>query len=344
MKLRKKLFYLLFFFHLFLDESQSQWIQIDADPQFDSISAQWMLDRISYGTSLTQVSLRYVSDKEQFFHLYPQGYVHAWYIQTLDTFKNRRSHYPVLEIKQIELNRQPIISKIQESTLKILELQKGDLLTLDLVFAHVDENHFDLKQDHPLLSTQIIGIRKKTNLGDADSLQQVLKQRILTFQAQYPYIDSIQRNSIGLNDTVVQSVRDSFLIAKLEYKPKELIAEEDLHCDTRVILPAISFEDNQSSFEMNFNAHRDVKILFDYLVKFPKARMRLHGHSDIFGNESSNYFLSKQRALLVKEELLKLGIESERIEVFHYGGSQPLLGYEKGGKENRRVEAEPLCR
>ena len=56
-----------------------------------------------------------------------------------------------------------------------------------------------------------------------------------------------------------------------------------------------------------------------------------------------NVNLSRERAFAVKRELVKMGVDSDRITVYFYGGEQPLPRYKNGGPDNRRVEVEPIC-
>ena len=88
---------------------------------------------------------------------------------------------------------------------------------------------------------------------------------------------------------------------------------------------------------------QDIKTLRQYLENYPSAMIRLHGHTDIFGDDIQNLQLSRERAMAVKLELVKMGIDRDRIEILFYGGRQPLQGLEEGGTANRRVEAEAIC-
>ena len=53
--------------------------------------------------------------------------------------------------------------------------------------------------------------------------------------------------------------------------------------------------------------------------------------------------LSKERAIFVKRELVKMGASSDQINTFYFGGEQPLKKYPYGSDLNRRVEVEPIC-
>lgn len=80
-------------------------------------------------------------------------------------------------------------------------------------------------------------------------------------------------------------------------------------------------------------------------------RVRVEGHTDTCGNEMSNMALSQNRAVSVGNELVQMGVPSERIETVGYGSTQPLGEEACGPRErltrqvNRRVEFTLLvCR
>ena len=58
--------------------------------------------------------------------------------------------------------------------------------------------------------------------------------------------------------------------------------------------------------------------------KNPDVRIELRSHSDSEGARAVNLQLSRRRAEVVKDFLLKLGIEAERLRVRAYGESHPV--------------------
>lgn len=75
-----------------------------------------------------------------------------------------------------------------------------------------------------------------------------------------------------------------------------------------------------------------------------KMQIRIAGHTDDVGSEESNQKLSIERALSVKNELIKLGIDSGRIQTTGLGESKPIVpnDTEENRKRNRRTEFEIL--
>jgi peptidoglycan-associated lipoprotein len=68
----------------------------------------------------------------------------------------------------------------------------------------------------------------------------------------------------------------------------------------------------------------------------PNAIFALEGHADFRGTEARNKTLSKERAVAVQHQLMRLGIDRTRIHVAFVGEDQP------GGKlwRDRRVEIQ----
>lgn len=81
------------------------------------------------------------------------------------------------------------------------------------------------------------------------------------------------------------------------------------------------------------------KILV-YLVKNPKAKLEIIGHTDNKGSEKHNLKLSSERAENVKNYYIENGIKKKRIKAKGKGGKEPIDSNktEEGMIKNRRVE------
>ncbi len=78
------------------------------------------------------------------------------------------------------------------------------------------------------------------------------------------------------------------------------------------------------------------KILADY----PELRVEVQGHTDSDGDAAFNQELSRKRAEVVRQELIKLGLKEEQVVAVGYGGGQPVASNENeaGRAANRRIE------
>jgi outer membrane protein OmpA-like peptidoglycan-associated protein len=103
------------------------------------------------------------------------------------------------------------------------------------------------------------------------------------------------------------------------------------------------------SFKINFNSgsskvkkqyYPQIKELAAYL-KNNNYKVEIQGHTDSVGKEKYNQQLSERRAASVRKEILKQGINENRVYAVGYGELAPIASNKtKNGKfQNRRVEA-----
>lgn len=101
---------------------------------------------------------------------------------------------------------------------------------------------------------------------------------------------------------------------------------------------SVHFENNEFLFEpISFP---DLISMGSYLVQHPEFRIEIAGHTDSFGKDSYNQWLSERRAEIVAEFFASLGVPEENLEVRGYGESKPLVPdtSEENRYMNRRVE------
>ncbi|HVY07148.1 MAG TPA: OmpA family protein [Burkholderiales bacterium] len=92
--------------------------------------------------------------------------------------------------------------------------------------------------------------------------------------------------------------------------------------------------------ELTPESEREVERVFAEIAARPYPEILVIGHTDAVGTMSFNDQLSRQRAQRVREELIKRGIEADRIEATGRGKREPLVPTSEGVAEprNRRVE------
>jgi peptidoglycan-associated lipoprotein len=81
-----------------------------------------------------------------------------------------------------------------------------------------------------------------------------------------------------------------------------------------------------------------IAAVADYLKSHADAAVRVEGNCDERGTEEYNRSLGERRALAGREELIRIGIESSRVDTLSYGEDKPLAdGHnESAWKQNRR--------
>ncbi|MGO3296558.1 MAG: OmpA family protein [Marinobacter sp.] len=105
---------------------------------------------------------------------------------------------------------------------------------------------------------------------------------------------------------------------------------------------------HRMKFHYGFNKHAldssDRAIIRQhaaYLRQNPTVSVRIHGHSDNFGAEDFNRFLSRLRTNEVARLLMKESIAESRLLVASWGSARPLATPDDRAA-NRRVELEYL--
>jgi len=126
----------------------------------------------------------------------------------------------------------------------------------------------------------------------------------------------------------------------------ELIAKAAVASGFAALADASARQPHRTRFHYGFNKHSldadDMAFLerhAAYLIQNPGTRVRIHGHSDNFGNEDYNQFLSRLRANAVARFLIQKGVPESRIQLAGWGSGRPLATPEDHAA-NRRVELE----
>lgn len=104
------------------------------------------------------------------------------------------------------------------------------------------------------------------------------------------------------------------------------------------VLLNINFEFNK--YDLKASSERALQTVVDLLIRDPLFDIEIHGHTDNVGDKSYNLKLSQQRADAVKTELIKRGIDGNRIKAIGFGDTKPVADNktEEGRAENRRTE------
>ena len=114
---------------------------------------------------------------------------------------------------------------------------------------------------------------------------------------------------------------------------------DGLDKDGKVTLQGIYFDTGLATLKAeSFPALEQVGIL---AKNRPDLKLRIVGHTDSVGDETSNRFLSQQRALAVRTALIRrYGVAESRLAYYGAGESEPVASNdtEQGRAQNRRVE------
>jgi len=115
---------------------------------------------------------------------------------------------------------------------------------------------------------------------------------------------------------------------------KRLGVLEDL---SRGVSLTIYFRTN--SAEVDAEIMPRIKKLAHFIKEFPEIQLQLEAHADRRGHSSYNKMLSKQRAMVISQELIRAGVDAARIHTHAYGESEArsAIGDVEGYVFDRRV-------
>lgn len=105
------------------------------------------------------------------------------------------------------------------------------------------------------------------------------------------------------------------------------------------------FQFSTGSANLSQASYQTIRELSTLLKKYaPKLRLSIEGHTDNVGSVDANKKLSLQRAVSVKNELVKNGVQKDRLETIGWGSEKPIApnDTEKGRLKNRRVSIKAL--
>jgi outer membrane protein OmpA-like peptidoglycan-associated protein len=105
-----------------------------------------------------------------------------------------------------------------------------------------------------------------------------------------------------------------------------------------VTLGDVLFETGQSV--LLESSHSSLVEVVDLLQSEPDKKIRIEGHTDSVGGAEANLELSQQRADAVREALVELGLDPERVVAVGLGEDFPIASNEDedGRSRNRRVD------
>ena len=105
-----------------------------------------------------------------------------------------------------------------------------------------------------------------------------------------------------------------------------------------VVLQNIQFEFNSSA--LTEDSQTGIRMLTEFLQRNPNLKVELAGHTDDVGGAAYNLKLSSERAEVVRNALIDMGVDESRLIAKGYGATKPLMpnDSEDHRAKNRRTE------
>ncbi|MGI2258600.1 OmpA family protein [Shewanella sp. GXUN23E] len=95
-----------------------------------------------------------------------------------------------------------------------------------------------------------------------------------------------------------------------------------------------------ASADLSADAEQDLRAIAQYVrADAGVSGVMVDGHADSQGNRIANLVLSQERAQNVASRLIELGVNADKLQVFHHGTRQPIAADDSaaGRQLNRRV-------
>ena len=108
--------------------------------------------------------------------------------------------------------------------------------------------------------------------------------------------------------------------------------------DGKIVANGIRFDTGKSTLKPE--SMGVINEIYQLMKDNPDLRFSVEGHTDNVGNDDSNMTLSAKRAERVKDTLIEMGIDEDRLTSKGWGESMPMddNNVPEGRANNRRVE------
>ena len=157
----------------------------------------------------------------------------------------------------------------------------------------------------------IIGAAGGAWIGDKEEKEDdqfvTLEKRLLEKQAELAYL----QNEFGKLETEHSNALQSVSLNTRHTSVSAL---------SRGITLTVYFRTGDAA--VNESTRDDIEKLAEFLYDFPEIKLQLEAHTDQRGGAHYNLRLSKERAKSVTNELLRAGIEPDRIKQYAHGESE----------------------
>ncbi|WP_270977204.1 OmpA family protein [Campylobacter helveticus] len=183
------------------------------------------------------------------------------------------------------------------------------------------------------------GAGVKYRLSDSLALRLETRDQINFHEANHNWVSTLGV-SFGFGGSKDGAVSGSSSKTKAisPVQPREGALLDENGCERAISLEG-HFEFDKTTLNPAFEER--IQKIAKVLDENEKYNTILEGHTDNTGSRAYNQKLSEKRAQRVANELMKFGIEKERIEVKGYGQDRPRSSNDtkEGRADNRRVEA-----
>ena len=232
------------------------------------------------------------------------------------------------------------LTKNQPDTITTARIEHKDVLHNNIAQKHHKEG-LSIKNDSLINPTEVSSTPKhkdflhsKTAINHHNNQEKSSDNTVLDGSGISNSVLDGNGTSINTNEN---SILDGKPLTSMVIKGIDMKVEP-LEVGMTYTINNILFASN--SFELNEKTKTIIKEFSKFLNENPSITISIQGHTDDQGDVNKNFTLSQNRANAVKDFLISLGIDSNRLEAVGYGSSKPKVpnDTEENRKMNRRTD------
>lgn len=249
----------------------------------------------------------------------------------LPNFMQEDNNLNVVKIEKSELNSNQSEITITDNEVNV----EGQEPTLNTQTNDIQESN--LESEIPNLEVQT-NINNITNVIEEEALTNSVNDEIENttevVETEEKLEDKVPQIPLLTTDERYIRTGNEKNIEELSKKTQEL----QIKISDYVKNNQVSFK--RGSFKIRTSSNKTIKMIVEILKEFENLRIEVAGHTDAVGAAKLNQSISLKRAEAVKDTLVSLGINEDRIISRGYGEYIPLVKNSPNGysKINRRVE------
>jgi outer membrane protein OmpA-like peptidoglycan-associated protein len=228
----------------------------------------------------------------------------------LPSFMQDDNNSSVAKVEKSELNDEQNKSIVSQSEVKD-NTQENNVTAIEDVSTNASENELIANNAMNEIQNPPAEVIEEVNLED-----KVPEIPLITTDKRYIRTDN-EKNIEELSKKTQE----------LQIKMSEYVKENQ-----------VSF--TRGSYKITKSSNKTIEMLVEALNEFKNLKIEVAGHTDAAGSAKLNKSISLKRAQAVKDILVSLGIDEDRMVVRGYGEDIPLVKNSPKGysKINRRVE------
>jgi outer membrane protein OmpA-like peptidoglycan-associated protein len=187
-------------------------------------------------------------------------------------------------------------------------------------------------------TTDVPTLQSEVSRLSAENAQ--LRSELAAVKATAAPVDSASGQAVATPPPAAQSRSELRATAFQRYAEMSAVPDSTSRTPSGgVVYSTESFLTFVSGSGLDTRARDEIRRLAVLLLMYPETRLSIQGHGDNQGSKARNQEVSRQRAEVVRQELVRLGVSSDRIEVTGVGADRPVAdnATPAGRAANRRV-------